>query len=63
MAKSEETTGKKVKIQLKFDQDSRKGTYHRYQIVKSDHGMVGTIYFPKGKDMPDHVVAEVLETE
>ena len=40
------------------EQDSRKGTYHPY-IINSSDGMVGTIYFPKSKDVPDFVEFEV----
>lgn len=39
-------------------QDSRKGTYHPYTIHSSD-GMVGTVYFPKNKQVPDKVILTV----
>lgn len=35
---------------MEYDKDSRKGTFHRYQIAGEVDGkqIVGTVYIPKG---------------
>lgn len=43
--------GGKVEGTIRYDQDSRKGTFHRYQVsapMGEDKKIVGTIYVPKG---------------
>ncbi len=48
-----------MKITAQYDGDSRR--YHRYRIM--DNRVTGTIYFPKGNEIPDHVVITTGEPE
>lgn len=41
------------KITATFDQDSKR--YHRFTIDEG-RGIVGTIYVPRGEDVPDEIV-------
>ena len=43
-----------------FDQDSKR--YHRY-VVDEGQGIVGTIYIPKGKEIPEEVIVKLRVKE
>jgi hypothetical protein len=52
-----EVTGKFL-----YEQDSKR--YHRFQIVETDQGIIGTVYVPKDLEpMPDKIVLERKEKE
>ena len=40
--------------EIVYDKDSKKGTYHRYQIV-SDVGIVGNVYIPTKEEVPHEI--------
>ena len=48
-----------MKITARYDGDSRR--YHRYRIM--DNRVTGTIYFPKGDEIPDQVVITTGDPE
>jgi len=43
---------------FKYDADTKRT--HRY-LISSDSGMVGTVYFPKGSQIPERLILERLE--
>ena len=51
---------KKKEITATFDQDSKR--YHRY-LIDEGQGVVGTIYIPKGKEIPKEVIIELKVKE
>lgn len=46
---------KKIKGTFKYEQDSKR--YHRYRI-ETDGGIVGTIYIPKDKEIPERIILD-----
>lgn len=46
----------KKEVTATFDQDSKR--YHRY-IIDEGQGIVGTIYIPKGREIPREVVVNL----
>ena len=50
----------KKEITATFDQDSKR--YHRY-IIDEGQDVVGTIYIPKGKEIPKEVTVKLRVKE
>jgi hypothetical protein len=51
---------KKKEITATFDRDSKR--YHRY-LIDEGQGVVGTIYIPKGKEIPKEMIIELKVKE
>lgn len=50
---------KEIKGKFRYEQDSKR--YHRFKI-KSDTGIVGTIYIPKDMDsLPERVILDKVK--
>ena len=53
---SKRATSAQATVEMAFDKDSRKGTYHRYKIVTPNKaGIVGTIYLPRDRKVADTI--------
>ena len=46
-----------IQLTATFDQDSKR--YHRFKIDEGQ-GVTGSIYIPKGKEIPDKVTIRLL---
>ena len=47
--------GKEIRGQFKYEKDSKR--YHRFNI-ESKEGIVGNLYIPKDKAIPDRIILD-----
>jgi hypothetical protein len=47
-----------IKIQAVFDDDSIR--FHRFLVDPNPYGITGSVYIPKGKEIPDEITIRLM---